>query len=514
VKLDASAFSGSVNLVGSNGPDVLIGGAGNDRILGLSGGDTLSGGAGNDYIDGGIDNDTISAGTGANVVIGGGGNDVLSELLGTESIRLTANSYVVGSNSTQLNSMEATQLKQTASYLNAIKGTANPSYGGSYLPMPTPKSGPTINTAGYAGQVKVLSLTGSDATNATFLNGRLKLTDDNVVLTGDPYARIDVKLKDVQRIIGPYLVIRTGLIDGVAFKVLQFRDGAVVGIYDLGGSDVNGPRGIVGLPPQVYKLYKELGGEGGSMLGMPNQPRQVLEYVNGEFNAFWTFAKGIIVIATRGNAPPTIQFIKGSVYLEFAKDGVDSGFAKYGLPIDSVYKTPSRVETAAFEKGQIFIDRRNGFKATSVRNTFVVNDVKQYTVNFYDYWRLYNISSPNLGIPVGGVRLVQNSYGEYSFIQSFENGVLVYAVSKGVTTSVQGVIAKEYLRKYAGPAGELGAPTSKETSSFGVDGKKTFRSDFAHGTILFRESDRKFIVLFRLPNGKVYKRLEYDAGTQ
>ncbi len=46
VKLDASAFSGSVNLVGSNGPDVLIGGPANDVLDSLAGDDVLNSGGG------------------------------------------------------------------------------------------------------------------------------------------------------------------------------------------------------------------------------------------------------------------------------------------------------------------------------------------------------------------------------------------------------------------------------------------------------------------------------------
>src|SRR5262249_40906789 len=49
-------------IVGTNGPDNLVGGPEDDIICGLGGDDTLSGGAGNDLILGGGGNDTIDGG--------------------------------------------------------------------------------------------------------------------------------------------------------------------------------------------------------------------------------------------------------------------------------------------------------------------------------------------------------------------------------------------------------------------------------------------------------------------
>jgi Ca2+-binding RTX toxin-like protein len=61
-KLDASAFTGNVTLVGGAGNDTLIGGIGND---------SLSGGAGNDSLDGGVGSDTLDGGIGIDLGING-----------------------------------------------------------------------------------------------------------------------------------------------------------------------------------------------------------------------------------------------------------------------------------------------------------------------------------------------------------------------------------------------------------------------------------------------------------
>lgn len=71
---------------GTNGNDVLAGGAGNDEIDGLRGNDELRGGAGNDELDGDGGNDSLwgedgrddlDGGSGDDRLDGGAGNDVL-----------------------------------------------------------------------------------------------------------------------------------------------------------------------------------------------------------------------------------------------------------------------------------------------------------------------------------------------------------------------------------------------------------------------------------------------------
>ncbi len=90
-KLDASAFTGNVTLIGDAGNDTLIGGSGNDSLRGDVGNDSLKGGDGNDSLNGGndtlvsgLDNDTINGGNGNDTLIGGIGNDALSGYAGND----------------------------------------------------------------------------------------------------------------------------------------------------------------------------------------------------------------------------------------------------------------------------------------------------------------------------------------------------------------------------------------------------------------------------------------------
>ena len=62
-----------VNVVGTNGPDVLSGTPGDDGILGLGGKDRLEGGAGDDALCGGGGNDKLIGGTGKDFLDGGPG---------------------------------------------------------------------------------------------------------------------------------------------------------------------------------------------------------------------------------------------------------------------------------------------------------------------------------------------------------------------------------------------------------------------------------------------------------
>lgn len=92
-KLDASAFSGNVTLIGGSGNDTLIGGAGNDSLQGDVGSDVLKGRDGNDTLNGGndtlvsgTDNDTLNGGNGDDLLVGGIGNDALSGFVGNDTI--------------------------------------------------------------------------------------------------------------------------------------------------------------------------------------------------------------------------------------------------------------------------------------------------------------------------------------------------------------------------------------------------------------------------------------------
>jgi Ca2+-binding RTX toxin-like protein len=61
----------------ADGPDLIIGGAGNDRAFGGSGRDTLNGGADHDTLRGGLANDTIIGAAGRDKLFGEGGGDTL-----------------------------------------------------------------------------------------------------------------------------------------------------------------------------------------------------------------------------------------------------------------------------------------------------------------------------------------------------------------------------------------------------------------------------------------------------
>ena len=71
-------------LTGTNGKDVLTGGAGNDFIDGDRGSDVLNGGGGDDFIDGNSGFDVMDGGAGNDILKGGGGEDVLNGGLGDD----------------------------------------------------------------------------------------------------------------------------------------------------------------------------------------------------------------------------------------------------------------------------------------------------------------------------------------------------------------------------------------------------------------------------------------------
>jgi Ca2+-binding RTX toxin-like protein len=64
-------------IAGFGGNDLLDGGDGDDTLAGGAGRDILLGGAGNDLLDGGDNADILAPGSGADVVVGGAGSDVM-----------------------------------------------------------------------------------------------------------------------------------------------------------------------------------------------------------------------------------------------------------------------------------------------------------------------------------------------------------------------------------------------------------------------------------------------------
>ncbi len=69
--------SGNDVILGTNGADVINGGAGYDIICGLDGDDIINGGSGSDWIDGGDGDDTINGGDGNDKIYGGRDSDVM-----------------------------------------------------------------------------------------------------------------------------------------------------------------------------------------------------------------------------------------------------------------------------------------------------------------------------------------------------------------------------------------------------------------------------------------------------
>ncbi|MBI1309979.1 hypothetical protein GC176_01630 [bacterium] len=73
-------------LVGGDGNDLLDGGAGDDRLRGNSGDDSLRGGAGNDLLEGNSQADLLLGGSGNDTLAGGKGDDTLLGEAGIDSI--------------------------------------------------------------------------------------------------------------------------------------------------------------------------------------------------------------------------------------------------------------------------------------------------------------------------------------------------------------------------------------------------------------------------------------------
>jgi Ca2+-binding RTX toxin-like protein len=73
----ATIVSNAPRIVGTNGHDVIVAGAGDNRIYGMGGNDTICAGAGEDTVHGGRGNDAIFGGAGKDTVFGERGSDDL-----------------------------------------------------------------------------------------------------------------------------------------------------------------------------------------------------------------------------------------------------------------------------------------------------------------------------------------------------------------------------------------------------------------------------------------------------
>lgn len=78
--------AGNDTIIGSDAPDRISSGAGNDSVDGGAGNDTLAGGDGNDTLVGGAGNDSITGDGGTNVLFGGDGLDTITAGAGGGSI--------------------------------------------------------------------------------------------------------------------------------------------------------------------------------------------------------------------------------------------------------------------------------------------------------------------------------------------------------------------------------------------------------------------------------------------
>ena len=78
--------AGPDRILGTNARDVVYGGPGNDTISGLNGDDLLCGGPGNDLLDGGNGNDLLDGTFGDDRLLGGNGNDLLDGTFGDDRL--------------------------------------------------------------------------------------------------------------------------------------------------------------------------------------------------------------------------------------------------------------------------------------------------------------------------------------------------------------------------------------------------------------------------------------------
>ncbi len=73
-----------LQITGSGGNDIIVGGNYGDELSGANGKDKIYGGAGDDYLLGGAANDYLSGEAGADIMSGAGGNDRLADVVGQD----------------------------------------------------------------------------------------------------------------------------------------------------------------------------------------------------------------------------------------------------------------------------------------------------------------------------------------------------------------------------------------------------------------------------------------------
>ena len=89
-------ITGSGDIVGTEGDDVICGSAGPDRISGLGGDDVIYGFGGDDQLSGGNGNDLLVGGDGIDRLAGGDGDDTLNSVDGVSGDYASGSNHMVG----------------------------------------------------------------------------------------------------------------------------------------------------------------------------------------------------------------------------------------------------------------------------------------------------------------------------------------------------------------------------------------------------------------------------------
>ncbi|MCE3289411.1 MAG: hypothetical protein K0R83_1423, partial [Caulobacter sp.] len=175
IYIGSGAFIGT----GNDLANVITGGAQGDSLFGGIGNDTLNGGGGADSLDGGDGNDTLNGGEGVDTMTGGVGNDtyliddagdVVVELAagGTDSVRVSASSYVMAEE------IEVMQYVGSGAFTGTGNALANTVIGGA--------DADTLN--GGAGGDSLRGGLGGDTLNGGLDNDKLYGEDGADVLNG------------------------------------------------------------------------------------------------------------------------------------------------------------------------------------------------------------------------------------------------------------------------------------------------------------------------------------------
>ena len=164
-KINSSATSQAVNIVGNSSNNSVKAGKGADTISGGNGNDTILGGAGNDSIFGGNDNDKLYGDAGNDTLAGGNGNDTLTGGAGKDvfvynSGKDVITDYTAGQDSIKING-----------------SISNVSYNGKNVIFSIGKGSLTVNNA----KGKNISVSESNGTSHTYSKTLDLLYDDNFV---------------------------------------------------------------------------------------------------------------------------------------------------------------------------------------------------------------------------------------------------------------------------------------------------------------------------------------------